>query len=271
MTPSIQPSAYHPTLEHIILIGANDLSAFYIKFIRAYSPIYYRIVAVLDDELSLFGRTLVGVPVVATVQNIERTIDEFEVHGVHTDRIVVGGDEALLSKDALQKSAGSANSVKFLLLFVPELIGLAKIDPRQSNDVLDLSKYRKQIPALAGYHKTKRLIDFFVSAAAILILSPLFTLISLLILFDVGSPVIFWQQRIGQNGSSFLPLQVSNFAGALRLGRPAGFRSATLIVGWTIAAQNSARRVAAIIQRAGRRYVVDWTATAFAVRSAGEQ
>jgi len=87
--------------------------------------------------------------------------------------------------------------------FVAELIGLAKIDPRQSNDVLDLSKYRKQIPALAGYHKTKRLIDFFVSAAAILILSPLFSLISVLILFDVGSPAIFWQQRIGQGGSTF--------------------------------------------------------------------
>jgi lipopolysaccharide/colanic/teichoic acid biosynthesis glycosyltransferase len=83
------------------------------------------------------------------------------------------------------------------------LIGLDKIEPSQSNDVLDLSKYPAQIPTLSGYHKTKRLIDFFVSAVAILILSPLYILFSLLILFDVGSPVIFWQQRIGQNGSTF--------------------------------------------------------------------
>jgi lipopolysaccharide/colanic/teichoic acid biosynthesis glycosyltransferase len=197
-----RPSAHHSALEHIILIGANDLSAFYIKFIRAYAPVYYRIIAVLDDELSLFGRTLVGVPVVATVQHIERTIDEFEVHGVRTDRIVVGGDEALLSKDALAEVRRVCEQRNIALLFVPELIGLDKIEPSQTNDVLDLSKYPAKIPTLSGYHKTKRLIDFFVSAAAILILSPLFILISLLILFEVGSPVIFWQQRIGQNGST---------------------------------------------------------------------
>jgi lipopolysaccharide/colanic/teichoic acid biosynthesis glycosyltransferase len=200
---NIQPSAYHPTLEHIILIGANDLSAFYIKFIRAYSPIYYRVVAVLDDELSLLGRTLVGVPVVAAVHNIERTIDEFQVHGVKMDRIVIGGDEALLSKEALAEVRRVSTQREIPLTFVPELIGLAKIEPRQPNDGLDLSKHRKRIPALAGYHKTKRLIDFFVSAAAILILSPLIALTSVLILFDVGSPVIFWQQRIGQSGSAF--------------------------------------------------------------------
>jgi lipopolysaccharide/colanic/teichoic acid biosynthesis glycosyltransferase len=196
-------NAHHSAIEHIILIGANDLSAFYIKFIRAYSPIFYRIVAVLDDEHSLFGRTLVGVPVVATVQNIERTIEEFEVHGVKTDRIVVGGDDTLLSEDTLAEVRRVCTQRNIALMFVPELIGLDKIEPSRSNDVLDLSKYPAQIPVLAGYHKTKRFIDFFVSAVTILILSPIFTLISLLILFDVGSPVIFWQQRIGQNGSTF--------------------------------------------------------------------
>jgi lipopolysaccharide/colanic/teichoic acid biosynthesis glycosyltransferase len=198
-----RPSAHHSAIEHIILIGANDISAFYIKFIRAYSPIYYRIVAVLDDKHSLFGRTLVGVPVVATVRNIERTIEEFEVHGVRTNRIVVGGDEALLSEDTLAEVRRVCTQRNILLMFVPELIGLTKIEPSQTDDVLDLSKYRAQVPVLARYHKTKRFIDFFVSAVAILILSPIYILVSLLILFDVGSPVIFWQQRIGQNGSTF--------------------------------------------------------------------
>src|SRR5262249_16376056 len=89
--------------EHIIMIGANHLSALYIKLVRSYSPRRHRVIAVVDDEHSLFGRRIVGVPVVSTVARIERTVEEFEVHGVSIDRIIVGGDADLLSKDSLEE------------------------------------------------------------------------------------------------------------------------------------------------------------------------
>src|SRR5215467_13381752 len=41
--------------EHIIMIGANHLSALYIKLVRSYSPKFHRVIAVLDNEVSLFG------------------------------------------------------------------------------------------------------------------------------------------------------------------------------------------------------------------------
>ena len=56
---------------------------------------------------------------------------------------------------------------------------------------------------LPSYHRVKRFIDFFVSAAAILFLSPLIAIISLLVLIDLGSPVVFWQQRVGRGGTNF--------------------------------------------------------------------
>jgi lipopolysaccharide/colanic/teichoic acid biosynthesis glycosyltransferase len=39
---------------------------------------------------------------------------------------------------------------------------------------------------------------------AIVIFSPLFLVVSILILFGFGAPVVFWQKRIGRNGKSFL-------------------------------------------------------------------
>ena len=56
---------------------------------------------------------------------------------------------------------------------------------------------------LPSYHRVKRFVDFFVSAAALILLSPLIVLISLLVLIDLGSPVVFWQQRLGRGGTSF--------------------------------------------------------------------
>ena len=49
----------------------------------------------------------------------------------------------------------------------------------------------------------KRLIDFCVSAVALLVLSPVMLLIALLACGLLGSPVLFRQQRPGLNGEPF--------------------------------------------------------------------
>ena len=50
----------------------------------------------------------------------------------------------------------------------------------------------------------KRLLDLLISSIAVLLLSPIFIFVYLLILYDLGSPVLFKQQRIGFKGKTFL-------------------------------------------------------------------
>ena len=49
----------------------------------------------------------------------------------------------------------------------------------------------------------KRLLDCFLSVVGLIILSPLLIVIMILIRFDMGSPVIFMQHRIGKNNKEF--------------------------------------------------------------------
>lgn len=49
----------------------------------------------------------------------------------------------------------------------------------------------------------KRIFDFTVSLLMLIILSPVFLLISVLILFDAGTPVIFKQYRVGKDNKLF--------------------------------------------------------------------
>ncbi|MCW1311249.1 MAG: exopolysaccharide biosynthesis polyprenyl glycosylphosphotransferase [Candidatus Parvarchaeota archaeon] len=49
----------------------------------------------------------------------------------------------------------------------------------------------------------KNVFDFFVSLIALLILSPLFLLVSILIKVDSRGPVFFIQERVGKNGKLF--------------------------------------------------------------------
>lgn len=49
----------------------------------------------------------------------------------------------------------------------------------------------------------KRIFDFTVSLLMLIILSPVFLIVSLLILFDAGTPVIFKQYRVGKDNKLF--------------------------------------------------------------------
>ena len=49
----------------------------------------------------------------------------------------------------------------------------------------------------------KRVFDFIISLFALIILSPLFLLISLTILIGDGKPVLFRQKRVGKNNELF--------------------------------------------------------------------
>jgi lipopolysaccharide/colanic/teichoic acid biosynthesis glycosyltransferase len=189
--------------EHIILIGTNSLSSLYIKMIHALSPVQQRITAVLDQERSFIGRSMCGVPVVASSRQLDLVIDEYETHGVPTDRVVIAGDKNLLSEIVLNQVRAVCTRRNIRLDFVPELIGL-------STDPHDHLSAPISSPELTGfalpsrlYFKIKRLIDFVLALMAIVLLSPLLVLTCAVILADLGFPLVFWQQRMGRNHKNF--------------------------------------------------------------------
>jgi lipopolysaccharide/colanic/teichoic acid biosynthesis glycosyltransferase len=193
----------HSSAEHIIIIGTNRLSSLYIKFLNAYAPTQRRIIAVLDHKQHLIGRAMCGVPVVATPQQLDPVIEEFEIHGVRTDRIIVGGDENFLTEKILNHVRAICTQRDIALDFLPNLVGLADPLPSRHTIPRQVTHVRDQSIASRPYFKFKRLIDFILALLAILLFAPLFVITTILILLDLGSPVLFWQQRIGQGHRNF--------------------------------------------------------------------
>jgi lipopolysaccharide/colanic/teichoic acid biosynthesis glycosyltransferase len=56
---------------------------------------------------------------------------------------------------------------------------------------------------LPSFFRWKRAIDVFGSLILIVLLFPLMTAVALLVLLDVGPPILFWQRRLGHKGRSF--------------------------------------------------------------------
>src|SRR5215831_11534305 len=61
-----------------------------------------------------------------------------------------------------------------------------------------------QLARTSPYHYLKRLFDVLASATALVICSPLFILVPLLIWMEDGAPVLFRQERVGRNGKRFI-------------------------------------------------------------------
>ena len=58
--------------------------------------------------------------------------------------------------------------------------------------------------ALPAFFRLKRWIDVVGSLVLIVLLFPLFLVAGVLVLLDVGRPILFWQERLGWKGRSFL-------------------------------------------------------------------
>lgn len=57
--------------------------------------------------------------------------------------------------------------------------------------------------ALNGGARVKRIFDFVASLVAVILLSPLFLAVSIMILITDGSPVLFKQERVGKDNKLF--------------------------------------------------------------------
>ena len=191
---------YRSRHERIILIGANRLASSFISMLNAYAPNRQAVVAVLDENSGAIGRAVGGVQVLGTSQELDAIVGEFSVHGVHIDRVILAGDEDLLSSAALHDVERVCKKRHLELSYLPRMLGLTEPARGEPNVVAAT----EAAPEPHLYMLLKRSIDIVGSLALMLLLLPLFAVATLLVLIDVGSPSLFWQERTGWRGRPFL-------------------------------------------------------------------
>ena len=196
--------ARRPGVRNVILVGANDLSVLYMQALDALAA-EQRVVGLVDDDPRAAGRLINGVRVCGACRELDSLIEEFEVHGIHTDRVVIGGDAGLLSDESLEEVQRVCARRAIGLAFVPNLFALgAGPDEPAAADLGPAGAVAGAPAAVSSYFRIKPYADFPIAVLALVGLAPLWILLALLVMADVGTPVFFWQQRIGLHGRNFL-------------------------------------------------------------------
>jgi FlaA1/EpsC-like NDP-sugar epimerase len=89
---------------HILLIGANQLAWSYLRMLNVLDMGRTDVVAILDDNPKLFGRSILGYPVLAPPSELSRVVHEYGVHGVLINRVLIAAN--LRGSGSLEESRG---------------------------------------------------------------------------------------------------------------------------------------------------------------------
>jgi lipopolysaccharide/colanic/teichoic acid biosynthesis glycosyltransferase len=186
-----------------ILIGANRFSSMFIKLLNAYGPDQQRVIGLLDERPAMVGRAISGVRILGVPQHLEAIIDEFLVHGVRTEQVVIAGEFDLLTREVAREVERVCEERQIKLSLLPRMIG-ADLLKQSEPTAAPKGEIETASPGIPSFFGLKRWIDIVASSVLILTLLPLFAMVGLLVMWDVGTPVLFWQRRLGRNGRSFL-------------------------------------------------------------------
>jgi exopolysaccharide biosynthesis polyprenyl glycosylphosphotransferase len=141
-----------------------------------------------------------GLPRLGTVYELKRIAEE---QGI--ERVIVTEDE--MGEGAAEGLIVECKAIGLGLTFLPRHHGLLgpgiELNRLAELPVLD---FRFSAPSRSTV-AMKRVMDVLISAALLVVLSPLFALIAILILLDAGRPVLFRQRRAGKDAEPFTVLK----------------------------------------------------------------
>ena len=222
--------------ENIILIGANQFAWFYVRIVDAFCEHTQRIIAILDPDLELIGRTVSGHRVVGSPGRLDAILQEYAVHGVFVTKVVVADLHERDVTPSIKEIERVCQERNIRVEFIAERLGL--IIPSHSmtsvNAPIQAAAAERNDDLSGSYWKVKRAIDVIVAGLILIIASPLILLTGIVVFVDCGLPLVFWQERLGKDAKRFQIYKFRTFrppydrharpiSGSHRLSRFGGF------------------------------------------------
>ena len=193
----------HPSkTKYVVVIGSNYLSSAFIKWLETNEIEPKQVMAILDDREEVMGRKISGVQVLGNPLQLKQTVEEFSVHGVKVDEVIVSNGENQLTKPVLAELQKICRQKEIELTFLPQLFHSTFRQVADSNIEPAELQQAPTFP-ISSYFEVKRVLDFVFALLFTALLSPAFICVSVLVALDVGTPLVFWQRRLGQGGRGF--------------------------------------------------------------------
>jgi sugar transferase (PEP-CTERM system associated) len=183
--------------ERVLFVGTGETARKVARQILDQHEFAYRVVGFIDDDASRIGERIVNPAIVGTPADIDRLIAEH-----HVDRIVVGLSDrrGKLPVQELLRAKMAGIRVEDATTTYERVTGKILIDDLRPSWLIFSDGFRVSRVT----RMMKRTIDLALSLLLAIATLPLMLLTALLVMLEDGRPILYRQERVGENGRTFV-------------------------------------------------------------------
>ncbi len=184
-------------VERILVVGAGQLGQEVTQKILNHQEYGFEVIGFVDDDPGKSQARFHGVPVLGSLKEIDRVLDEQPIDQVFIALPLEAHRKMLRIIERVSRECVDVRIVPDVLQYATLNAAIENLD---GTPVINLS----QVPLQGWYSLMKRAMDVALSAAAILGLSPFLPVLAFLIWREDRGPVFYKQERMGLDGKSFM-------------------------------------------------------------------
>jgi hypothetical protein len=181
----------------VLIVGAGPVGQMVAQTLLERPWAGFSIIGFLDDRSELQEQTILSLPVLGDLEKAHSIVKTMQVD----DEVII----AMPTTEHLQMALliNKIEDVPVNVRVVPDLFGVAYIRPN-IEDLWGIPLIGIRTSGVTTWISiVKRLIDVVGALLGLVLLSPVMLIIAIWIKFDSGGPVLFVQQRAGENGKLF--------------------------------------------------------------------
>ena len=180
----------------VLVIGAGPVGQNAVQLLKRFAHADIEPVGYLDDDPSKLGEEYEGLPVLGDLAMVDVVVESFKVQ----DAVVA---LPLHAHQRLVLICTQLQGMGVRVHIIPDLFALsfpsATLDGFGGIPVIDLGR-----PGILGWKRAiKRAFDLVAAFLGLLLLSPIFLFIAILIKLDSRGPIFYRQMRVGEHGRQF--------------------------------------------------------------------
>lgn len=182
--------------ERVLVLGTGEAGISLVQHILAHPEFNIKVVGFLDEKGENIGVSLVNPCIIGATADVEEIAAREKI-----DRVVLSLKDRRGStpvRELLQLKLGGVR-VEEVHSCYERISGRIPLEHLSPSWLILSDGFKKSRVLLAA----KRLVDIFVSATILLMVSPLLPLIAFAIWIETGSPIFFRQTRVGYRGQEF--------------------------------------------------------------------
>jgi len=183
--------------ERLLFVGTGETARKVARQVLDQHAFAYRVVGFIDDDATRIGERIVNPGIVGTPADIERLVAAHRI-----DRIVVGLSDrrGKLPVEELLRAKMAGIRVEDATTTYERVTGKILLDDLRPSWLIFSDGFRvSRVTRLM-----KRTIDLTLSLVMALVALPLMALTAVLVWLDDGWPVLYRQERVGENGRAFV-------------------------------------------------------------------